>query len=137
MALSVYIWRENGPGQGAVRARGSGQAEDVVRVDVAQVRQWPRWPSTLNYLGNDVAAFSEAIDRRIGDGRDVLAQLLENANWPGTKFLCQDTGLAVVFLEVGQEVHWWRHLEDAVNEGVSKGRTTLSAQVGVADHRRP
>ncbi|OFW61227.1 MAG: fumarate hydratase [Actinobacteria bacterium RBG_16_64_13] len=81
-----------------------------------------------NYLGDDIVAFFEkAIDREQSDtGRDVLAQLLENANLAKDTHrpLCQDTGLAVVFLEVGQDVHLvGGSLEDAVNAGVSKGYT--------------
>ncbi len=38
--------------------------------------------------------------------------------------ICQDTGMAVVFLEVGQEVHLvGGNIEDAVNDGVSRGYT--------------
>ena len=38
--------------------------------------------------------------------------------------ICQDTGMAVVFLEIGQEVHFvGGSLEEAVNEGVRKGYT--------------
>ena len=80
------------------------------------------------YLGDDVVAFFEkAIEREQSEtGRDVLAQLLENANLARerTMPLCQDTGLAVVFLEVGQDVHLvGGSLEEAVNEGVRKGYT--------------
>ena len=80
------------------------------------------------YLGDDIVAFFEkAIDREESEtGRDILVQLLENANLARDANipLCQDTGLAVVFLEVGQEVHLvGGSLEDAVNEGVKKGYT--------------
>lgn len=80
------------------------------------------------YLGEDVIAFFEkAIDREESEtGRDVLVQLLENANLARdqNKPLCQDTGLAVVFLEVGQDVHLvGGDLEEAVNEGVRRGYT--------------
>ena len=78
------------------------------------------------YLGDDIVAFFEkAIDREESEtGRDILVQLLENANLARDANipLCQDTGLAVVFLEVGQDVHLvGGSLEDAVNEGVKKG----------------
>jgi fumarate hydratase subunit alpha len=80
------------------------------------------------YLGDDLVAFFEkaAVREESETGRDVLAQLLENAklarqtNVP----LCQDTGLTVVFLEIGQDVHLvGGDLEAAVNEGVRKGYT--------------
>lgn len=80
------------------------------------------------YLGEDVVEFLEkAIDReRSETGRDVLVQLLENANLARdtNRPLCQDTGLAVVFLEVGQDVHLvGGSLEEAVDEGVRRGYT--------------
>jgi fumarate hydratase subunit alpha len=57
-------------------------------------------------------------------GRRVLATLLENARVAGTEMipLCQDTGLAVVFAELGQEVHIkGGDLEEAINAGVARG----------------
>ncbi|MDO8686513.1 MAG: fumarate hydratase [Clostridiales bacterium] len=57
-------------------------------------------------------------------GRYVLTQLLENAEIASTDniALCQDTGMAVVFVEVGQEVHIeGGSLTDAINEGVRRG----------------
>lgn len=57
-------------------------------------------------------------------GRNILQQLLDNAGIAkATKTpLCQDTGLAVIFVDVGQEVHIvGGAFEDAVNEGVRRG----------------
>ena len=57
-------------------------------------------------------------------GKQVLNQLEENLSIAGSDMIpiCQDTGMAVLFVELGQEVHiegaW---LEDAINEGVRKG----------------
>ena len=54
----------------------------------------------------------------------VLGQLLENAEIAGEGLLplCQDTGMAVVFAEVGQDVHiTGGSLSDAINEGVRNG----------------
>ena len=59
-------------------------------------------------------------------GRDVLGQLLKNADIAASETcpICQDTGLAVVFAEIGQEVHITGGLfEDAVNAGIAKGYT--------------
>jgi len=56
-------------------------------------------------------------------GRVVLRQILENAEIArhGEFPLCQDTGVAVVFLEVGQDVHWvGGSVECAVTEGVRR-----------------
>ena len=78
------------------------------------------------YLGDDLVAFFEkAAEREESEtGKDILAQLLENSRLARDKNmpLCQDTGLAVVFLEIGQDVHLvGGDLEAAVNEGVRKG----------------
>lgn len=57
-------------------------------------------------------------------GKEVLKTLIENARIAREERLpiCQDTGMAVVFLEVGQEVHLaGGGLEEAVNEGVRQG----------------
>lgn len=59
-------------------------------------------------------------------GRDILKQLLLNADIAaqGEYPVCQDTGLAVVFADIGQEVHITGGLfEDAVNAGIAKGYT--------------
>lgn len=57
-------------------------------------------------------------------GRDILGQLMLNAAIAAeeTVPICQDTGLAVVFADVGQEVHIvGGDFADAVNEGVRRG----------------
>lgn len=57
-------------------------------------------------------------------GRNILDQLLENADIAAREEMpiCQDTGLAVVFADLGQDVHIvGGGFEDAVNEGVRRG----------------
>lgn len=57
-------------------------------------------------------------------GRQILRQLEENLEIAAEEMIpiCQDTGMAVIFLEVGQDVHLeGGSLEDAVNEGVRRG----------------
>ena len=59
-------------------------------------------------------------------GRQILCQLQENLQIAGEDMIpiCQDTGMAVIFLEVGQDVHFeGGNVEDAVNEGVRQGYT--------------
>ena len=59
-------------------------------------------------------------------GRQVLGQLEENLHIAKSDMIpiCQDTGMAVVFLRVGQQVHFTGgFIEDAVNEGVRQGYT--------------
>ncbi|MFA6308389.1 MAG: fumarate hydratase [Clostridia bacterium] len=57
-------------------------------------------------------------------GKEILEQIVENANVAKTEnmAICQDTGMTVVFLDVGQEVHIsGGRLNDAINEGVRRG----------------
>ena len=57
-------------------------------------------------------------------GRDILGQLMQNADIAADEMMpiCQDTGLAVVFADVGQEVHIvGGDFAEAVNEGVRRG----------------
>ena len=57
-------------------------------------------------------------------GREVLAQLVENADIAAADRvpICQDTGFAVIFAEVGQDVHLTGgDFEEAVHEGVRQG----------------
>lgn len=57
-------------------------------------------------------------------GKQILCQLQENLNIAGEDMIpiCQDTGMAVIFMEVGQDVHFeGGSLEDAVHEGVREG----------------
>ncbi len=59
-------------------------------------------------------------------GCQILDSLQENLQIAGEEMIpiCQDTGMAVVFLEIGQEVHFeGGSLEEAVNEGVRQGYT--------------
>lgn len=77
-------------------------------------------------LGDDVVGFFErAVEREESEaGREVFRQLLQNVAIARDEQmpLCQDTGLAVVFIDLGQEVHvTGGDLEAAVNEGVAKG----------------
>ena len=57
-------------------------------------------------------------------GKKILSQLQDNLKIAGKDMIpiCQDTGMAVVFLEIGQVVHFeGGNLEDAVNEGIRRG----------------
>lgn len=59
-------------------------------------------------------------------GKQILQQLRENLQIAGDEMIpiCQDTGMAVVFIKVGQDVHFTGgNIEDAINEGVRKGYT--------------
>lgn len=57
-------------------------------------------------------------------GRQILEQLQENLRIAGNDMIpiCQDTGMAVIFMEIGQDVHFeGGSLEEAINEGVRQG----------------
>ncbi len=67
----------------------------------------------------------DASDKETSElGKHVLSELKENLNIASTENIpiCQDTGMAVVFLKIGQDVHLTGgSLTDAVNEGVRRG----------------
>lgn len=57
-------------------------------------------------------------------GRQILCQLQDNLKIAGEDMIpiCQDTGMAVIFMEIGQDVHFTGgSLDEAVNEGVRQG----------------
>jgi fumarate hydratase subunit alpha len=77
-------------------------------------------------LGEDVlAAFHKAIELEVSaTGKDILEKLVENARIAREEEIpiCQDTGFAVIFVELGQEVHLiGGDLKEAINEGVRQG----------------
>jgi len=104
-------------------------------------------------LGEDVlSAFRQARQTEESElGREVLSQLLENARIAKQECLplCQDCGMAVVFLEIGQEVYITNGaLYAAVEEGVRHGYTQgylrgsivsqpFSARVNTKDNTPP
>jgi len=70
-------------------------------------------------------------------GREILRQLIENANIARSERIpiCQDTGLAVVFIELGQEVCIvGGSLTEAVNRGVAKGYSEGYLRTSVVRH---
>ena len=79
-----------------------------------------------HYLAPDMEkAMREAYDKESKPlAKQILGQLLENLDIAGEDMIpiCQDTGMAVVFLKVGQDVHFeGESVEEAVNEGVRQG----------------
>ena len=75
------------------------------------------------------ADMDEALKNAVGTeksplGKQILNQLQDNLKIAGDDMIpiCQDTGMAVIFMEIGQEVHFeGGSLEDAINEGVRQG----------------
>lgn len=79
-----------------------------------------------HFLSPDMKrVFEKAADEETSAlGKQILGQLRENLEIAGTDMIpiCQDTGMAVVFMKVGQDVHIeGGSLSDAINEGVSQG----------------
>ena len=79
------------------------------------------------YINSDIkSALSENLEKEESEaGKNVLKDLLKNAEIASKKEvpICQDTGMAVFFIEIGEEVHVNGNLTNAVNKGVSKGYT--------------
>ena len=111
------------------RPGGEG-GKDMREIDVAQVTETvARLCQEANMdLGEDAfAALERALEQEESPvGKDVLQQLIENARLARREWvpMCQDTGVAVVLVDVGQDVHVvGGSLEDAINAGVRKGYT--------------
>jgi len=78
------------------------------------------------YLGDDMKkALELAYENEESEtGKSILDKIIENSKIAkqDSIAMCQDTGMAVVFLEIGQDVHFvGGMLEDAINEGVRMG----------------
>ncbi|MBU1144877.1 MAG: fumarate hydratase [Firmicutes bacterium] len=68
--------------------------------------------------------------------KSTLSQILENQEIAKNEHipLCQDTGIAVVFLEIGNEIEINYNLEDAINEGVRQGYLEGYLRKSVVNH---
>ena len=79
-----------------------------------------------HFLSSDMdSALKQATEKEKSElGKKILNQLQDNLKIAAEEMIpiCQDTGMAVIFLEVGQDVHFeGMTIEDAVNEGVRQG----------------
>ena len=77
-----------------------------------------------HYLTPDMdEALKKAVDTEKSSlGKQILNQLQDNLTIAGEDMIpiCQDTGMAVVFMEIGQDVHFeGGSLEEAIHEGVN------------------
>jgi len=75
-----------------------------------------------------IKALGEAYEREQSPAaKDAMAQILTNSRMSaeGKRPICQDTGIVVVFVEVGMELRWDADmgLEDMINEGVRRAYT--------------
>ena len=80
-----------------------------------------------NHLPGDMKACIEGCHAQETwpQAKEILERIIENYNIANEKNqpICQDTGVACVFLKVGQEVHIDGDITEAVNEGVRQGYT--------------
>ncbi|MBO5371404.1 MAG: fumarate hydratase [Lachnospiraceae bacterium] len=81
-----------------------------------------------HYLSKDMdAAMKNAVFTEKSElGKKILNQLQENLKIADEEMIpiCQDTGMAIIFMEIGQDVHFeGENIEDAINEGVRQGYT--------------
>ncbi len=79
-----------------------------------------------HFLSDDMkSCLSKAVNSEKSElGKQVLDSLKENLQIAEKDMIpiCQDTGMAVIFIQVGQEVHLvGGNIEDAINEGVRRG----------------
>ncbi len=79
-----------------------------------------------HFLSDDMKeAYKNAYDKEDTDiGKQILLQLQENLEVAGEEMIpiCQDTGMAVLFVKVGQDVHiCGGNVTEAINEGVRQG----------------
>ena len=78
------------------------------------------------YIEHDVlACIKKAMENEEGLSKEILSQIIENdelakrENVP----MCQDTGITVVFVEIGYDCHINGDLYEAINKGISEGYT--------------
>lgn len=97
-------------------------------IDVAEVTQNIKEMciEANHFLTEDMdEAMSRAVQKEKAPlGKQILCQLRDNLKIAGEDMIpiCQDTGMAVIFMEIGQDVHiTGGSLEDAINEGVRQG----------------
>lgn len=81
-----------------------------------------------HYLSSDMdKAMKSAVGTEKSElGRKILNQLQDNLKIADEEMIpiCQDTGMAVIFMEIGQDVHFeGMPIEEAINEGVRRGYT--------------
>ena len=80
--------------------------------------------ANLNLPTDVRKALEDGLAREESDAaKEIFRQLLENADLAACENLplCQDTGLAVFFVDMGQDVHVEGNLTEAINAGVKKG----------------
>jgi len=90
------------------------------------------------FLGNDVLnKLKEAKDEEVSPvGKSVIDQILQNHEIARNEEvpMCQDTGLVVIFLEVGTEVNFQGDIYEAIQEGVRRGYSRGFLRKSIVKH---
>ena len=94
--------------------------------------------SVNHFLSDDMkCAIEKSYDNEKNElGKVILEKLKDNLQIAGEEMIpiCQDTGMAVIIMKVGQDVHFiGGNIEDAINEGVRKGYTEGFLRKSVVD----
>src|SRR6056297_2217556 len=97
----------------------------IIKADIIS-KEVARLAVEANYfLGSDMRnALQKGLDEEKSEvGKEIFQQLINNANIAAKEKMpiCQDTGFAVVFIDIGNEVHIDGDIYDAVNKGISQG----------------
>lgn len=115
----IFIMKEN------VRISFAGGNAKMREIDVKHVAQtvYQLFLSACCEIGSDVMSLLEKYSREEESpfGREVLRQLIENDRMAAERKMpiCQDTGMAVIFMEIGQDVHFTGgDVNAAIDEGV-------------------
>ena len=115
--LAGYDRRTKGGGMTMREIRASHITDTVARLCVEANRQLPQ-----DVRSRICAAYA---DEPWPIAKEVLGRILENADIAAERLqpICQDTGMACVFVELGQEVHIAGDLNEAIHAGVRRGYT--------------
>ncbi len=110
-----------------------------VHVDDIAAKVTELCETATHFLPEDVVAGLEEAKAKEKSplGKQVLTEILENAELARREMLplCQDTGTAVVFVELGQDVHIvGGSLTEAINRGVAKGYTESYLRASIVEH---
>ena len=100
----------------------------IRNIDISQITETVKEMciQANHFLSEDMdIALKKATEKEESDlGKKVLNQLQDNLKIAAEEMIpiCQDTGMAVIFMEIGQDVHFeGGNIEDAINEGVRQG----------------
>ena len=100
----------------------------IRNIDVSQITETVKEMciQANHFLSEDMdIELKKATEKEESDlGKKVLNQLQDNLKIAAEEMIpiCQDTGMAVIFMEIGQDVHFeGGNIEDAINEGVRQG----------------